>query len=540
MKLTSSTRTFNIRQRMLAGFGALIALIALTGFTGWKHMSLLRADFENYRDYASDQQVASSMLSTMAIVRITTRDYFLQPTGEQLQRYHDEREQFLQFLATAKSAIQQSERATQIALMASEFSQYDEQMSACVNALAAQDPAAVAAAQERIRSIGQSIVRIAEGVLDSMAKNEAALSAHVEEIENQSLLIMGAVGAAALLAGTALAWIITSGMDRRLDAVATVIHESSLRTAESSAQMNASSQVLAAACSNAAASLEETGASIEQLSSTVKRTAENSCKASEIARKARAAAESGSREMSEMSAAMAEIRQSGDNIARIIKTIDEIAFQTNILALNAAVEAARAGEAGMGFAVVAEEVRSLAQRSAQAARETADMIEDSIQKSRRGSEINARVGNELQVIANHSCRLDELVAEISSGASEQSQGIQQINQAIASMDRTTQESAATAEESASSANELNLQALALQEAVADMNQLLGRLTTPSPEPAVHPVKTRAQFRPVDSAAADRFTTRVASQQASTVTDDPGWAEFRRGGAGSKPPINLDF
>jgi methyl-accepting chemotaxis protein len=188
--------------------------------------------------------------------------------------------------------------------------------------------------------------------------------------------------------------------------------------------------------------------------------------------------------MGEMCTAMNAIKASSDNIARIIKTIDEIAFQTNILALNAAVEAARAGEAGMGFAVVAEEVRSLAQRCSVAARDTAGRIEDSIAKSSRGVDLSSQMSSRLQAIAVKTREMDTLVAQIASAATEQLQGIGQVNVAVAQMDKVTQATASSAEETASAAEELSAQAGSLQDVVADLNQLLGITAQGKGEPGL--------------------------------------------------------
>jgi len=176
--------------------------------------------------------------------------------------------------------------------------------------------------------------------------------------------------------------------------------------------------------------------------------------------------------MESMSAAMSGIQASSAQVAKIIKTIDEIAFQTNILALNAAVEAARAGEAGMGFAVVAEEVRSLAQRSAMAAKETAEKIQDAIAKTSQGADGCQKVSIGLREIVASIRNVDGLVAEVSAASKEQSQGISQVNTAVSQMDKVTQSNAATAEESASAAEELNSQAESLNAMVARLLEVL--------------------------------------------------------------------
>jgi methyl-accepting chemotaxis protein len=177
--------------------------------------------------------------------------------------------------------------------------------------------------------------------------------------------------------------------------------------------------------------------------------------------------------MGRMSTAIEDIKKSSDETAKIIKTIDEIAFQTNLLALNAAVEAARAGEAGKGFAVVAEEVRNLAQRSAEAARNTADMIEGSVKNADNGVTISGEVATLLDEIAGNNGKVNDLVGEIAAASNEQAQGIDQINTAVGQMDQVTQSNAANAEESASASEELSAQAEALSGMVVQLQSMVG-------------------------------------------------------------------
>jgi len=256
-------------------------------------------------------------------------------------------------------------------------------------------------------------------------------------------------------------------------ATADQLAEGSGQVSSAAGQVSSASQTLAEGANEQAASLEETSSSLEEMASMTKRNSENSRKANDLAKEARAAADKGVGDMDTMNTAMQAIKVSSDDIAKIIKTIDEIAFQTNILALNAAVEAARAGEAGMGFAVVADEVRNLAQRSAQAAKETAAKIEGAIAKTGQGVEISSKVAEVLNEIVIKVRQVDELIAEVASATREQTEGITQINTAVGQMDKVTQSNAATAEESAAAAEELNAQAESMKQSVNELLQLVG-------------------------------------------------------------------
>ncbi|HUI77882.1 MAG TPA: methyl-accepting chemotaxis protein [Bryobacteraceae bacterium] len=251
------------------------------------------------------------------------------------------------------------------------------------------------------------------------------------------------------------------------------------QVANAAGQVASASQSLAQGASEQAASLEETSASTEEISSMAHKNSDNSANAAGLVTGAQEKFNQTNRSLDQMVTAMQEINASSDKIAKIIKVIDEIAFQTNILALNAAVEAARAGEAGMGFAVVADEVRNLAQRSAQAARDTAALIEESIAKSNEGKAKVDQVAVAIREITQEQGQVKVLVDEVSMGSQEQARGLEQIAKAITQMERVTQQTAASAEESASAATELTAQSESVKEVLNRLTRMVGGESAPS-------------------------------------------------------------
>ncbi len=250
-----------------------------------------------------------------------------------------------------------------------------------------------------------------------------------------------------------------------------------------SQQVSDSSQSLSQGATEQASSLEETSSSVTEMASQTKQNAENATQANTLASDARGNADEGNEQMGKMLEAMTGINESSDQISKIIKVIDEIAFQTNLLALNAAVEAARAGVHGKGFAVVAEEVRNLAMRSAKAAKETTELIEDSINRVENGTSIANDTAKALEEIVNGITKVTDLVGEIASASKDQAQGIDQINEALAQIDQVTQSNTANAEESASASEELSSQAMNLKQMIAKFK--LNETSVKQLPPATH-------------------------------------------------------
>ena len=329
-------------------------------------------------------------------------------------------------------------------------------------------------------------------------------------------LVMLILLGAGLCTGAVVAVVLTRSISPPLEAAVRVLQGFVVQTSSAAGQISNASQSLAEGASEQAAALEETSASLEEMSSMTKRNAEAAQNAKKVAGQTRGVVENGTTGMQRMTAAMDGIKISSSEIAKIIKTIDEIAFQTNILALNAAVEAARAGDAGAGFAVVAEEVRSLAQRSAQAAKETASKIETALAKITEGARASSEVSEMLGEIVGQVRTMDTLVAEIANASSEQSLGIEQVNIAVSQMDKITQGNAASAEESAAAAEELNAQSAELQFLVQNLGLMVGvkEATTPAGSATEkHNLTTQATYRAISTPV----QKRLAGVESLTIT-----------------------
>ena len=259
---------------------------------------------------------------------------------------------------------------------------------------------------------------------------------------------------------------------RPIEAVISDLTTNAAQVDSAAVQVSEASQAMASGASEQASSLQETSASLEQLTSMTKQNADNANLCNGLTNETKQTVGEMSTAVKEMSVAIQEIKQSSDETAKIIKTIDEIAFQTNLLALNAAVEAARAGDAGKGFAVVAEEVRNLAQRSAEAAKQTAALLEKSQTRADGGVQVTARVSGSLEKTVVNVDKVTQLVGEISAATNEQAQGIESINMAVTQVDRVTQTNAASSEEAASASQELAVQSKQLNGLAGELIHIL--------------------------------------------------------------------
>jgi methyl-accepting chemotaxis protein len=332
--------------------------------------------------------------------------------------------------------------------------------------------------------------------------------------------------AIAVVVGILMAVFITRSIVAPITRVITGLTDGSQQVSAASAQVSGASQSLAEGSSEQASSLEETSSSLEEMSSMTKQNAANAKQANSLADEALTASSRGDEAVKRMADAIGRIKQSSDETARIIKVIDEIAFQTNLLALNAAVEAARAGEAGKGFAVVAEEVRNLAQRSAEAAKNTAQLIDGAQKNADDGVKVTEDVTEALKEIGGGIKKVTDLLAEVSAASDEQSRGIEQINTAVGQMDQVTQQVAANAEESAAASEELSSQAEQLNEMVAELAAVVGgsnregMATTTKRRPAVTAAQASATHASAGHPEIKRPVKKTVAKSAAPQHSEP--------------------
>ena len=470
-----------LTKKLLGGFGTMLALLLVFGAATLVVVHDFNQDLDRAANVtarkqylAGDVNAAASEMASLeraSVLAAVVGDkqhsdsYQAQFRGPQSRLNKD-----LQELKIISETEEASSLLEKVAQQASLAGQGQEELQ---RAMAAQQmDAALTIFAQKLQPQLEDIARAASSLVDQQNRElaESAKASQSKSSRMQNLMI--ALAVIGLVLGAVVSALVRNA-SRDLRGLSAKLADNAAHVANAASQVSSASHSLADGASRQAASLEETSASTEEIVSITRKNADHASQVAGLMLESERGAADVHDTLDRMVEKMKEIDASSNKIARIIKVIDEIAFQTNILALNAAVEAARAGEAGLGFAVVADEVRNLAQRCAQAARDTAGLIEESIETSRDGNARLDRMAGAVRTMTETSSRVKVLVDGVSVGSQEQSRGMDQISRAIAQMERVTQESAAGAQQSASAGSDLDNHAAKLRQLVHDMREMVG-------------------------------------------------------------------
>jgi methyl-accepting chemotaxis protein len=471
----------NLSRKLLGGFAAMIALVLLLSGGALVVISQLSSDLDRAanvtarKEYlAGDVNSAASQITSIekgSVLASVLGDKALSDATQ--QQFNGPATRLRKGLADLRGMAGNDQASSLLQTLERQASSVFEAHEELRQAMANQqlDVALSIFAQKvqpRLEEIGRAAATLVDRQNSDLAATSEASASKSARMRNLTIGFM----LLALGVGGAVFWIVKQA-NATLRVLAERMSDSANHVASAASQVSGASQALADGASQQAASLEETSASTEEIASITRKNADSAQQVAGLMKQTESSAVDVNQTLDRMVEKMKEIDSSSNKIARIIKVIDEIAFQTNILALNAAVEAARAGEAGLGFAVVADEVRNLAQRCAQAARDTAGLIEESIATSRDGNSRLDLMAGAVRSMTGNSARVKCLIDEVNIGSQEQSRGMEQISRAIIQMEQVTQRTAAGAEESASSGTELDIHAETLRGLVTEMREMVG-------------------------------------------------------------------
>ena len=424
---------------------------------GLQHETASRGD-----DAVEIEQILARVISAYEIIGDSVINRDLEETDKDWKAFHTQAEKDIIRVAELADTGEEEKAAVKFKENYHRYmAVFENDMMSALRAANGETTQEIRAIDGKIDGIRDSVVEPLRFIAKSLKGEQIEADTNYDETSDQVFLIASIITVIGLLLSLFLSRSLVLAITKPLNLVIENLTKASDQIASASDQVASSSQSLASGSSEQAASLEETSSSLEEVSNNSKQNQKASEEARNLSEEANGMVQSSSESMHRMVSAIREIKDSADQTSAIIKTIDEIAFQTNLLALNAAVEAARAGDAGRGFAVVAEEVRNLAQRSAEAAKNTSEMIETSQSRADSGVDLAERVASDLDAVKEAIVKMSGLVSNVSRSSADQTQGVDQVNQAVFQMNSVTQSNAANAEETAAAAEELSAQSQTL-------------------------------------------------------------------------------
>jgi methyl-accepting chemotaxis protein len=519
------TKTRTIGQKLYAGASALALLTLALGTVAWISASGIQSRFEDTAtktarslEYALESrnafEMARSAQKSLILAGVSGDTAELKAQEAKVVEYLTEMKKSVDAATALFDTDQEKKDAAAVKVEVQKMEQFQVEFLGLLNGGQPTE------AFQAFSTKGNPISEAMRARFDSLVKiQREKLQADVTAAQSSYTWTRGTIIGSLLLSVAAMVGFIylVRGINASLLKRATELGQGATQVSSASSQVASSSQALSQGATEQAASLEETSASMEEMASMTRKNAENSHQAASLMGEVDAQVKGSNAALSDMVQSMASIRESSAKVSKIIKTIDEIAFQTNILALNAAVEAARAGEAGMGFAVVADEVRNLAQRSAQAAKDTASLIEESSSKAQQGGVKVEQVAASITAITDSVGKVKGLVEEVSVASRQQAQGIDQVTQAIAQMEKVTQSTAATAEESAAASEELSAQAEMALESVALLETMVsGERSAQTAAPAATAAPATSTRRRATVITASRTHTAAPAQSPEDI------------------------
>ncbi|MFP5212700.1 MAG: methyl-accepting chemotaxis protein [Acidobacteriota bacterium] len=475
-------KKIRIEVKFVGAFLIVSLISVLIGYEGIHNMSRINAMADQIyeKELLGLSYVKEANIDLIYLAR-AEKNLILSPSVEERRKFLDEstkaESMFIDNLSKAKPLFYSEEGKAALAKIDSAWEAYNSvrkqvvelAMTESVSEKKASTELSMGAARQKINTLDDALT-----ALTKLKENNAKRAAEeTTKLYTDARFFMICLIIAGFILGIGFGVILTLAITRPLKRVIGGLTEGATQVASASGQIASASQQLAEGASEQAASLEETSSSLEEMASMTRQNAGNASQAHTVMQETGRYMDEAGASMSHLSGAMQDITQASEETQKIIRTIDEIAFQTNLLALNAAVEAARAGEAGAGFAVVADEVRNLALRAADAAKNTANLIEETVKRTKMGAEVVVKTNSDFARVVEGSMRVSELVGEITAASQEQAQGVDQISVAVTAMDKVVQETASSAEEAASASEEMNAQANQMTEFVADLVSLVG-------------------------------------------------------------------